>query len=510
MVSRAESSSQCSDLRWIWACVVLGAALRLFRIGGQSLWIDELISIQMASWAHGTEFWQGLLRDIHGPFTSALLHGWLQLGKSEAWMRLLYAIPAVATIPVMAVLGRTLVDRSTGRAAAVVLAVSPFHVWYSQEIRNYSWAMLWVTAATLLFVRLRDREGGWGQWVTLALLLSAGVLTNFSVVFLVAALTVALCSERPFRVPLALRWLGVLAVVGLAFLPWFIDWFGRVGGERVFVDRPPPMGVPLREAAGLHPAALLFAIWSLVFGYSLGPTLTQLHLDRSLSTILPHAPALLAGAVAVGIGAVYGFRTLLRRDRCTLCAVLLLVPALLAVMLAVRGVKTFHPRYLVAAFPMLVVLLSAGWSAPGRVPKAASGLALLLAIVSLGNHYFDEDYAKEDSRAAAEWVLASEMPGDTIVVIYSFRPFRYYFADTASGKARLLHQHKRFLQTDEDLRSHVNDASRNGGRVWLVLSRWWDVAPENRIRSFFEERLRESERREFHGVKVTLYEEAPA
>ncbi|MDP6801946.1 MAG: hypothetical protein QF819_02055, partial [Gemmatimonadota bacterium] len=111
---------------------------------------------------------------------------------------------------------------------------------------------------------------------------------------------------------------------------------------------------------------------------------------------------------------------------------------------------------------------------------------------------------------AAEWVLASEMPGDTIVVIYSFRPFRYYFADTASGKARLLHQHKRFLQTDEDLRSHVNDASRNGGRVWLVLSRWWDVAPENRIRSFFEERLRESERREFHGVKVTLYEEAPA
>ena len=95
-----------------------------------------------------------------------------------------------------------------------------------------------------------------------------------------------------------------------------------------------------------------------------------------------------------------------------------------------RGVKTFHPRYLMSVLPVFLALLAAGASGPGRWPRAAAVVALLLVGVSLGQHYFHPAYGKEDSRSAARVILERERPGDAVVVIYSFRPFRHYFADT--------------------------------------------------------------------------------
>ena len=79
-----------------------------------------------------------------------------------------------------------------------------------------------------------------------------------------------------------------------------------------------------------------------------------------------------------------------------------------------------------------------------------------------------------------------------------------------AGQARLHHVHKRFLRTDQEMRAHVADASEGSERVWLVLSRWWDVAPEAQIRAAFEATLEESGRWEVPGVKITLYDRRTA
>jgi uncharacterized membrane protein len=483
----------------------IGAFLRIFRIGHQSLWIDESISLQMAGWASGEEFYRGLLRDIHGPFTSLLLHCWIQWGESEAWMRLLYAVPAIATIPLVMSLGSALGGVWTARISGTILALSPFHVWYSQEIRNYSWAILWATAALLLFVKAWDAPRRTLTFAALGAFLALGVLTNFSLVLLLAALTFLAAARRPFAPRFALSWAGVLLGVGIVFLPWFADWYGRIGGERIFVDAPSPTGMPLREASGFPVLGVPYAFWTFAFGYSLGPPLQQLHLDRSWNALLPHVPVLILGFLAVGTGFLLGLRELAARGRLFLVAALLIIPLLLVIVLSSREVKTFHPRYLIASFPVFIVVLAAGWSRAGLLSRASAVLAFVLALVALGNLYFDSRYAKEDSRCAARFILQREEPGDSVVVIYSYRPFQHYF-EKGNGKARVLRLHKRFLRTGEDLRAHVAEAASGDGRVWLVLSRWWDVAPEGRIRSAFEETLTERERWECPGIKVTLYE----
>jgi uncharacterized membrane protein len=405
-------------------------------------------------------------------------------------------------------LGAQLAGRGSGRVCGVVLALSPLHVWYSQEVRSYSWAVFAGTAALVMFLDAWDGRAKRGTWVALAACLLFGILANFSVGLLMAAMTAAVLLRRPFDRRFALSWAAVLGGVAVAFSPWLFDWYARIGGERIFVAGPTPMGVPLREASGFTWLGIPFAAWTFAFGYSLGPSLHDLHLDRSWRTIAPHAPVMLAGFAAVGCGFALGLRAVAARGRGLLVATLLLVPLLLVAIMASREVKTFHPRYLLASsFPAFVAVMGAGWAQPGAISRGSAVVAAALAIVAITQLAFDPRYAKEDLRGAARIVLAEEQPGDTVVVIYSYRPFEYYF-EREGGKARLLRLHKRFLRSGDDLTAHAADAASGGGRVWVVLSRWWDVAPEARIRGAFESLLNESRRWETPGVKITLYEGA--
>ncbi len=495
-----------SDRRWVLACTLLAAVLRLYHLGHQSLWVDEMISLQLATYASGAEFWHGLLEDIHGPLTSVFLHGWTRLGETDGWLRLLYALPAIATIPLAYLLGRRLFGRAAGRITCLALALSPMHVWYAQELRNYTWLVLGATAALVLFVRVWDGEGSRRTWVALALVLALAILTNYSLGFLLIGLTVAALLRRPWQPRFLLAWGGTLLFVGLVFLPWFVDWFGRIGGERLFVNARSPLGLPLREASGFSPAGLPYALWTFVYGYSLGPPLLDLHLDRSASTLLPHVPVLVPGLLAAAAALVLGLQEAHARGRLLLVLTILLVPLVLTSYLAVREIKTFHPRYMLASLPVVFAMLGAAWSRRGIIARGSGILAGALMLVSLGQHYFDPAYGKEDSRRAAQIVRSEEKPGDTVVLIYAHRPFRHYYAQDGGGHARLLQVHKRLLQTDEDMRAHVAAATAEGGRVWLVLTRWWDVAPEERIRAIFAESLTEVRRWEVQGVKITLYE----
>ncbi len=493
------------DALWVPAFTVLGAFLRLFRLGHQNLWIDELISLETARWAKGSEFARGLLTDLHGPLTSAMLHVWSSVSMDERWLRLLYVIPAVLTIPLAARLGRALGGEACGRWSCAILALSPLHVWYSQEVRNYSWAIFFGTAALVLFVQAWDGLATRKTWFALAACLVLGVLTNFSVALLMAALSVAALLRRPSSPRFVLAWGGVLVAVGVAFLPWLIDWYGRIGGERLFVTAPTPTGMPLREASGFSWAGIPYALWTFGFGYTLGPPLHDLHLDRSWRSLAPHAPVLAAGLAVLTAGLVLGMRAMAERRRLVLVSALLFVPLFLVAIMSAREVKTFHPRYLLASsFPAFVAVLGAGWSQPGAFARGTAAAAAVLALVALGHHAFDSRYAKEDLRGAARIVSREEQPGDSVVVIYSYRPFEHYF-EREGGQARLMRLHKRFLRTSDDLEAHAADAANGGGRVWVVLARWWDVAPEPKIRQAFEKTLREEKRWETPGVKITLY-----
>ena len=106
--------------------------------------------------------------DVHPPLHHAILWVTVRIfGTSEVAVRLPSLVAGVALVPVLFWVGTTLFDRRTGWIAAILAAIAPFCVWYSQEARMYSQFMLFAALA-IGFQVLAVRRGRWYDWALYA------------------------------------------------------------------------------------------------------------------------------------------------------------------------------------------------------------------------------------------------------------------------------------------------------------------------------------------------------
>ena len=125
---------------WLVAGVtLLGGGLRILLLGSKGMWLDETFSVWLASHNVGELLRWTATVDQHPPLYYLLLHVWIALrGDSPYAVRLLSVLLGTATIPVIYGIGKRLSDPLMGFAAAVLLAVSPFHIRFAQETRMYT------------------------------------------------------------------------------------------------------------------------------------------------------------------------------------------------------------------------------------------------------------------------------------------------------------------------------------------------------------------------------------
>ncbi len=149
---------------------LLAAVVRFYHLGGQPLWVDEEMTWAMIRPDAGLLFGRQLLDEIQGPlYLAAVWPLAREFGLSEFWLRAPAALAGLLAVPLAGLLGRRLCGARTGRLLALLLAVSPFHLWYSQEARGYSFLMLFAIVSTLAFLRLaagaaRRTGGGATRW----------------------------------------------------------------------------------------------------------------------------------------------------------------------------------------------------------------------------------------------------------------------------------------------------------------------------------------------------------
>jgi len=138
------------------AITALGGFLRIYQIGSKGLWLDEAFSVWMG-WQPVKEMLGWLIRiDQHPPLYYLMLHFWMRLGDDPATVRALSALCGTLTIPVLYLLGRRLADAKVGLLAALLLAISPFHVRLAQEARMYTLLALNASLALYALTRLLD------------------------------------------------------------------------------------------------------------------------------------------------------------------------------------------------------------------------------------------------------------------------------------------------------------------------------------------------------------------
>lgn len=135
--------------------LILGLAtgLRLYQLGTESLWLDEINSIVQTIDGRGLPP-NNLIRPVY----YILLKIWLAFGSGDAWLRGLGVIFGVLSVVLTCHLGQRLINALTGLTAAFLLAVSPFALNQSQEVRMYSLGLCLGLVGTLAIVHLLEHQ----------------------------------------------------------------------------------------------------------------------------------------------------------------------------------------------------------------------------------------------------------------------------------------------------------------------------------------------------------------
>ncbi|NDD30419.1 MAG: hypothetical protein EB084_19345 [Proteobacteria bacterium] len=466
--SRASASGRID--REILFFTLIGALLRLYRLGASSLTIDEGLSLRYALLPIGSiddmtpgitgpdSLLQFVYRfDGHPPLFYLTLHAWLGIVgvASETVLRLPFALCSIVALHAACRLARRLLPADAARAAMALAAVSQAAVWCGQELRMYPMLAMFVLCATLCgcLAWLDDWRPGWVGWSACT---AAAGYTHYLGLFSMPAFALwALTSRGRGRSwqRLALAFASCAALL----LPWLPVALAQTRAGH---------GPPVLRGVGTErlPLAILQTFTDLVLGpsFPLSP--------------LSNTGVAIAGGLVIGLF-IAAFRLGGDRARAAVALSLsqTLVPmACLTAICVCLGRGILQPRFFMA-FALFGAIALAPW---GQIPAGRGLLLVVVAanVTSLATWYFNPLYQRQPFRQAAQAVLANVQPDDLVLVedVMGIDAMRYYLPLDRAPSVAAAHPQR------------IDDGSlarvvRGHSRVWLVLADAWVTDPDNRV-----------------------------
>lgn len=372
--------------------VLLAALIRFQGLGWESLWGDEFATLGQAS----KPTLHDVIYDGFGgdpPLYQVLLHEWFKaFGSSDIAARTPAAVFGVACVVAVYFAGRSLVGSQLGAVAALILAVMPYHIWYSQQVRSYSLFSI-AGLGTFYFLQRATTRNRGADWVWLgaaaALLIHVhyiGFLLLGTALPVVAAALVRREHTGQAASPPAL-WHALLALLVFAALCAPLSrhlsvLLGLVSSGVGLSDHPTRWGQVPSVKDLLHPLVGVF--------FS--------------NTPLSDKAAALPAAVLL---ALFGFGLLQSKRLGLLCSLASCTVAPVAV-LGVMGTiwACWLPRFFQMITPMVALTMAIGivWL-PRRWVRAVA-LAVLLGASGLSIANMKLTHCRIQARTAAEYIAA--------------------------------------------------------------------------------------------------------
>ncbi|HNV70643.1 MAG TPA: glycosyltransferase family 39 protein, partial [Candidatus Ozemobacteraceae bacterium] len=198
--------------------LLVSLVLRLYRIGEESLWLDEIETVRLVQLPFGEMMNYIVHADSHPPLYSLLLHLWVRIaGTSETAVRFWSAIFGCLSVWATYLTGTVIFNRRTGLIAGLLLAIAPFHVYYSQEARMY--ALLGLFAAGMMLALWQVTFDQRSRWRYLLVVTSVGALfTQNIALFLIVLQNLWYLLTRHCHHMRPRQWLYLqITIVSLAF-----------------------------------------------------------------------------------------------------------------------------------------------------------------------------------------------------------------------------------------------------------------------------------------------------
>ncbi|MCF6131468.1 glycosyltransferase family 39 protein [Flavobacterium wongokense] len=136
--------------------LVVAAILRFYHLDYQSVWLDEIHTINEANPNKSfSEVYQALMvSEPHPPLYFFIVHILFQIfGYTTFVIRFLAAIIGIAGVFSIYLLGREIFNKKVGMYAMGLLTINYFHLYYSQDARMYPLLFLMTTLSFLYLIK---------------------------------------------------------------------------------------------------------------------------------------------------------------------------------------------------------------------------------------------------------------------------------------------------------------------------------------------------------------------
>lgn len=159
--------------------LILTVALRFYKIDFQSIWLDEIHTMNESNPKVGFSELYNIITagEQMPPFYFYSLYFLFKIfGYTTFIARMYSAIIGVASVFSIYLLGKELMNRKVGLIAALLITINSFHLYYSQEARPYIFLFLFTTLAfyyLIKFIKLPNKKNAIYYGVISALMISS-------------------------------------------------------------------------------------------------------------------------------------------------------------------------------------------------------------------------------------------------------------------------------------------------------------------------------------------------
>lgn len=397
-------------LMWLVLISVVAFALRVWRLDAD-LWTDEVFTlVDFVRLPFGEILTRFPNQNQHMLF-SLLASGAVGVFGESAWaVRVPSVMFGVASVWMLFLFGRRVMDERAALIAAALMSVSYHHVWFSQNARGYMGLLFFTLAASWLWMEML-RRGAWAWYVAYGFAAALGSWIHLTMVFVVVAQFVLYCAVLVVRARQASVDENLKGDIWRGLAAWTL--------AATLTLQLYALALPEFLHTGLHEESLP-SEWTSVW-WIVQESLRNLRFG-------------FAGTFAILIGAgvtLLGLVSIWRRDRVAALAMTLPIALAGAVMFALG--HNLWPRFFFFGMGYGLLIVIAGVI---EVPhllsrvvlrerlgseraRARVGYALACGLIAISILTLPRNYRlpKQDFSGARDWIERARRPNENIVAV---------------------------------------------------------------------------------------------
>lgn len=429
-------------LQLLLSLTLIGAILRFYNLGYNSLWLDEASTLNAAVKSI-PDIWQFTTAgEFNPPLFYWTEHVMLLFGNSEVVLRFIPALLGVLSIPLIYFVGKEFMDRNVGIIAAAAFAFSPFLLFYSQEARAYSMMLFFVTFSMIFYLKAL-KNNDIRDWALFGILSALAFWSHFYAMVIIGALVLYALYEMFPKIKSSLSaakpLVSACVIFGLICLPLILVTI------QLFTKR-----TASAPTFGIQGLGLITATFAQISGSELAMYL------------------LLILFIA---GIVQAF--LLDKNKGIFLVTLTVLTFVISYFLSYK--IPMQPRYLIFLAIVYFIAIAISYKllfALIKSPGVVYGFIALLVVINtpmLADYY--SGYTKEDWRGFAGGLQQLTKQGDFVVVVPGdvAQPLNYYYSNTSDKTIELL------AYTSGDLKA-INAQKKNNTVFFVVTG---DISAAN-------------------------------